>query len=364
MQIAKDKKVRVLIADDSFFMRNLVRGILNSDKSIEVVGEAKDGFEVIELSRSLHPDVITMDYNMPNLNGYRAIQKIVDTIRPIPSIVVLSAHTKSGSDLAIQCLEAGAIDVVFKPSGELSIDLSKQQEEIIKKVHVASMAHISIHHREVNEAIVKDSILTLEDGEVRKLKEIQFKPKIIIIGASTGGPPIVEYILRQIPADYPIPIIVAQHMPKLFTSTFSKRLNKMGKIEIREAESGMSVMPGIFFNPGDRYLNIVNSDNVRIFKFKKIPENTKEESVIDHAMFSVSKSFHSNVAGIILTGMGRDGQGGMRSIKDAGGYTIVQSPSTAVIASMPEAIIKSIEIDEILTPAEILGRILSWGKIK
>lgn len=332
-----NNKIHVLVVDDSFFMRKLLREILEADPQIKVVGTAKDGEEAIVKSKELKPDVITMDYNMPDKNGIETIQEIFSfNSKNKPSIVMISAHTTAGSGILLDCLRAGAVDFITKPSGELSMDIDKIKDEILLKVHIASLAKVQIFPS-------KSQFLKKEKEESLILSE-----KVIVIGSSTGGPPLVEDIIELLPSDLSATVIVVQHMPEYFISRFAERLNKIAPLGVFEAKDGdFMTKSKIYIVPADFDFEI--SENKRI-KLNKLTSSLGAKPSIDNTMMAIAKMYKEKVVGVILSGMGEDGLLGCREIKKMGGKVIVQDPTTAVIDSMPNSIISAELADEILKP--------------
>ncbi|TSC55965.1 MAG: two-component system, chemotaxis family, response regulator CheB [Parcubacteria group bacterium Gr01-1014_18] len=345
--------IRVLIADDSFFMRKLLRGLLDSDHKVEVVGEARDGEEAVSLAKVLLPDVITMDYLMPKKNGAEATKEIMKSVHPSPGILMVSAYTSSGAKATLESLHAGALDYVLKPSGELSLDLEKKSSEILAKIHAASGHKGSVRKGapRIHKKVMEQKI---------------FLADAVILGASTGGPPLLEEILAELPSNIRAPIFIVQHMPKYFTEIFSVRLSAMCRLPVKEAQDGDSVQGGrIFVSPGGfqmKFKSPRNSNGRKIISLEK--EKEKDENLtpsIDQIMSSAVDAYGKRVLGIVLTGMGEDGREGLRSIHKMGGYVIVQDPRTAVVASMPQSAIREKIVDEILAPADIIRRIIAFA---
>lgn len=353
--IKKQDKIRVLIVDDSFFMRKLIREILSSDPEIEIIDDAKDGVEAIGKAARLEPDVIIMDYNMPQMNGAEATQKILGKVEKLPVILMLSAYTTEGAEATLECLRAGAVDFIAKPSGELSLDIDKVSEEIITKVKKLAQAQVKKFEK----------IKSFKKSKKPLVKIEKKGTKIIVIGASTGGPPILEDIFANLPEDLNAVIIVVQHMPKYFTETFAKRLDKVSPLFVKEAERGEVLKAGMaFIAPGGYHTKIEKRKKENDLDFEMVINLTKEPieygfwPSIDVSMMSVAQYYPYGIIGILLSGMGGDGVEGLRAIKSVNGHNIVQDPATAVVASMPEAAIREGLEDEILPPEKIAKRII------
>jgi len=334
------KRIKTLVVDDSQFMRVILTKLLEKE-GISVIGTAKNGKEAVEKTKDLSPDVILMDINMPVMDGLEAIKRIMYE-KPTP-IVVLSGVTKNDRDKGKRAIEYGAIDIIDKPSGELSIDISTKIPEIVSKIKIASSSTI------------KGS----------KPKEIYAKRKnlirkAVVIGASTGGPSAVEFVLSKFPSDTALSFLVVQHMPQGFTKRFAERLNERCDIEVVEAYNDMEISEGVaIVAPGDYHMEVVDKKKPKV----KLNKNEKIHGVrpsIDVTMLSAAKIFGKKLIGVLLTGMGSDGVLGISKIKEMGGFTIAQDEATSQIFGMPKKAIESGNVDKILPiyaiPYEIMKR--------
>jgi len=344
-------KIKVLIVDDSFFMRKLLRDVLGASQSIEIVGEAKNGVEAIGEVLRLKPDIITMDFNMPDLNGAQTTEKILNETDYRPAIIMLSAYTQEGTKETFKSLRSGAVDFISKPSGELSLNIEVIKDELIDKIKLANQAKIK-----------KYSKIKPKKSSNKKPKKTPVA-KIIVIGSSTGGPPVVENIISKLPEDLPAAVMVAQHMPKRFTEAFAKRLNKITTMEVREAKENDLVMSGLtLVAPGSHNTKVDKKEIAGIEKeIVKISKEMGKKDLcpsIDTLMTSIADCYGDKAVGIILTGMGSDGAEGIKKIKEAGGYAIVQDPKTTVVDSMVQSTIDLGVVDEILKPEDIVKKII------
>lgn len=343
-------KITVLIVDDSFFMRRFLREILSKDPGIEIVGEAKDGSESVGEALRLAPDVITMDYNLPKMNGAEAVSLILKKSASPPAIIMVSAYTMEGAEATLESLRAGAVDFIAKPSGELSFDIDKIGAELLIKIRAAVGARIT----------VLKSLPTKPSVKVRQLPDGH--AKAIVIGASTGGPPILEeFFMSRHLGEAKAFFLIVQHMPPYFTRTFADRLNRTSSFQIKEAEDGDLIKRGMgFVAPGDFHMKVsTGKDDEPIIKLTRSAPRHGLRPAIDITMSSAAENFGRGTIGVILTGMGKDGLEGMRSIKLSGGYTLVQDPATATIDSMPRAVIENNLADEILPPTGLIERIIN-----
>jgi two-component system, chemotaxis family, protein-glutamate methylesterase/glutaminase len=328
--------MRVLIVDDSAFMRKVIRDLLSSDPQLTVVGTAVDGVDALSKIPQLHPDVITMDVAMPRMDGLATLKRVMAEC-PTP-VVMLSSLTSEGADETFKALEYGAVDYVMKPSGPISLDLPKVRDELIEKVKAASGARL------------------VKRAPVNPIKSIAKKPgKVVLIGASTGGPAALETILTALPEDIP-PILIVQHMPPTFTKSFADRLAKYCKFEVKEAEDGDSIVANRVIIAAGGFHMLIGL-NRRIHLDTSPPVHAVRPAV-DPMMKTAAEAYGPNTLGVVLTGMGRDGAEGLKALKQKGGYTIAQDEETSVIFGMPKAAIDEGVVDKIVplqrVPSEIM----------
>ena len=336
------KTIRVLIADDSAVMRKLLKDILESEPDIKVVATAKNGAEAVELVSEIKIDVITMDIEMPKMDGLTALQHIMDK-KPTPTIM-LSAMDKRKADIVMKSLDHGAVDFISKTSGNLSLDIEKIGQDIIRKIRMAAEVNVKKISRP---RIVKPLLYT---------RKARGKNKIIAIGASTGGPKAILEVLSLLPRDIPAGIIITQHMPEGFTKSFAERLNWQSSVEVKEAEDGDLILPGLaLVAPGDYHMEIVGG---KVALNRKPKVNSIRPSA-DIMMSSVAKIHGKNVIGVLLTGMGADGARGMKDIKDNGGKTIAQDKDSCVVFGMPKEAIALDAVDRIVPLSKIASEIMN-----
>lgn len=354
-------KIKILIADDSFFMRKLLARLLTNESDIEVVGEAKDGKEIVELAKHLRPDVITMDYNMPELNGAMATREILSDSNFHPAIIMLSAFTKEGAQETLECLHAGAVDFLQKPSGELSLDIDKVGDELLQKIRVAAHAHVRIR---MESKKVYKPIPVLKKPLLNGRKKEGVPKWLILIGASTGGPPVVEEILAHMHPNMDAAILIVQHMPPHFTKSFAQRLDKFTPFTVNEAKEGDKIVEGtVLVAPGDFHMKIQHAHNEQYsVHLTQDPVVSGIRPSIDVLFFSAVKRWEGKIIAVELTGMGQDGLDGMHALKAAGAYVVVQDLHTAVVESMPGEVIRAGLADEILSPQAIAQYIYSQTK--
>ena len=354
-------KIKVLIADDSFFMRKLTRRLLEEAGDFEVVGEAKDGVEAVELAKHLRPDVMTMDYNMPLLTGAMATRQIVMEVKPAPAIVMLSAYTKEGAEETLESLRAGAVDFVCKPSGELSLDIDKVAVELLAKLRLASHSQVQRLPEFLFQKKVGLRISAKRMGKVaRKGKTPAW---LIVIGASTGGPPVIEEVVTHLNNNLPAAILIVQHMPPHFTKSFAERLEKMSELNVREAVDGDKIGAGlVLIAPGDYHMVLKYVDGEYIVKLNQEPPRDGLRPSIDVLFESVAPIWKNRVMAVELTGMGEDGCNGIEAIRKIGGFIIAQSKETTVVNSMPWSVVAKGLADAVLAPIKIAEKINSLCK--
>ena len=329
-----------MVVDDSALMRSVISDMLNSDPDIEVAGTAKDGKDAIDKISKYEPDAITLDIEMPVMDGLTALKKIMST-DPIP-VVMVSALTDKGSADTIKALEYGAVDFIHKPSGSISLDMVSVKEDLIKKVKVARSAKLR-----------KPRMMSLDPIVCSK----NLSKRVIVIGSSTGGPSALMEVVPRFPKNTP-PVLIVQHMPAGFTKTFAERLDKESAMKVKEASEGDKIESGTaLIAPGD--FHMVVKGNERIHLTKEPPINFVRPAV-DPMMESVADVYGENVIGVILTGMGSDGALGVSAIKQKKGQTVVQDKDSCVVFGMPGASVDTGCVDSVTPlsniPEEILRR--------
>lgn len=330
------KVIQVLVVDDSAFMRKIITEMLESDSRLQVVGTARDGEECLQKIKKLRPDVITLDIEMPVMDGITALKKIMDD-NPLP-VVMLSTLTQSGTIKTFQAIAMGAIDFISKPSGAISLDLGSIKEEIISKVVVAAAANI-------NKPIVP------VQGNTTKTVSQPFNNKIVAIGTSTGGPRALEQLLMGIPIDFPAPIFIVQHMPAKFTKSLAERLNFSANITVKEAVHGEIIESGIaYIAPGDFHMKIREVGTSYAIELTSEMLMQRYQPSVDVLLQSIAALQKTNKTIAILTGMGKDGSQGIKEIKsvDKASYIIAESAESSVVHGMPKAAIETGYVDKVL----------------
>jgi two-component system chemotaxis response regulator CheB len=316
-------KIRVLVVDDSAFVRQLLSEMLASDPSIEVVGAAPNPFVARDMIKTLNPDVLTLDIEMPRMDGLAFLEKIM-ALRPMP-VVMISSLTQKGAEIALRALEMGAIDFVAKPVVGLVDGLPALRGEIIAKVKAAAVAKVR----------------TLSGTKVQPIRKpgasYNTSEKIIAVGASTGGVEALQELLMAFPSDAPA-IVVTQHMPAMFTASFANRLNQCCAVTVSQAQNGQRVLPGhVYIAPGAFHLELArNGANYVCRVHDEAPVSGHRPSV-DVLFRSVAHAAGPNAVGVILTGMGKDGAVGLLEMRTAGASTVGQDEASCVVYGMPKA---------------------------
>jgi len=336
-------KIKVLVVDDSLFMRKLISDMLTEEPSITVVGTAQNGLETLKKIADLHPDVVTLDLQMPVMDGQTTLKNIMKE-NPTP-VVMVSAFTKREADVTLECLRNGAVDFVEKPSGPVSMDINVVRDSLITKVIIAAKAKTK-KPAEATPATKKNI------APAKTIKEA------VVIGASTGGPAALEELLAKIPANLPATILVVQHMPKLFITSLAERLSKNCAISVKEGEDGEILKAGtVYLAPGEMHMTVQKKAGTARIKLMDTPPVNGTKPSINKLMESASIAFGKNTIGVILTGMGSDGKEGMAQIKKQCGKTICQDESTSVVFDMPNNTIQSGNADQILPIGSIADTI-------
>ncbi|WP_420318911.1 chemotaxis-specific protein-glutamate methyltransferase CheB [Ekhidna sp.] len=328
-------KLKILVVDDSAFMRLLITDLLSDDKQIEVVGTATNGLEAINQVKKLSPDVVLLDLNMADYDGLYAVKGIMND-KPTPILIISSV---GNSDLApvFDALKSGAVDYINKPDRNKS-KMREIKEELVQKIKSTSRA---------KPKQVLTGKTTISKVTRRKSRKTDYD--LIAIGASTGGPTAIERVLCSLPEDFDIPILVCQHMPKVFIPQFVQRLGSLTSLEVVSATKGMTPTPGVvMFCPGHANLILKKKGKKAVVDFTSDVYPEYNNPSINAMMLSAAEVFGSKVVGVILTGMGKDGVNGMRAINEAGGKTIAQNRESSVIYGMPKAASEAGAIEAIL----------------
>lgn len=341
-------RIRVLVVDDSALMRQFIGDILKTDPRIEVVGTARDGRDALAQIKALKPDIVTMDVEMPNMDGLQALDEIMKT-NPIP-VIMVSTMTQEGAETTLKALALGCVDFIGKPSGSISLNIKDIGREIIDKVIVASTAKVRPRG-----GIFGMSPKTSQQEFRRMNPPISTgRRDIVAIASSTGGPMALSELLPKLPKNFPVPIVITQHMPKEFTGSFAKRLNESSQIEVVEGFDGLTLKPGrAVIAPGGSHLVVKRRAGTAICGLSDAPPVLSVKPAANIMFLSVADEYGGNVLCVILTGMGRDGTDGAIALKKRGAYVIAESQKTCVVYGMPKAAADAGIVDEILPLNEI-----------
>lgn len=353
-------KIRVLIVDDSAFMRRVIRQMLEDGGDVEVVGAARDGAEGVEMALSLKPDVITMDIEMPRVNGLEATERIMEQM-PTP-IIMVSSLTVEGAKATFEALDKGAADYISKNLTTSALDLMKIQEEFLGKIRaVARRKHYFTSLRTVSKpAVAAHAPAVLFPAPSKKGFATQ-KMAFVAIGASTGGPRALQQVLSNLPEGLSTTFLVAVHMPKAFTGAFAERLNEICRLPVKEAENGEKVRPGqVLLSPGGSQTKIRRRGLTDFYvQIDDEPRGALYKPSVDVCMTSVAECYPGRSMGVILTGMGHDGREGMRMIKEKGGKTLAQNEETCTVYGMPKAVIDAGLADKVAPLDKIAAEIVN-----
>src|SRR5689334_1594011 len=345
------KKIRVLVVDDSNFMRKVLENIYSSDEQLQVVGTAKDGREAVTMAESLKPDVISMDINMPHVDGLQATAEIMTT-NPKP-IVIVSSESREGAASTLRALELGAIEFVAKPSSGIDLDMQSVKEELLRKVRMAAKVRV------VRTATRLASTIQNASGTAKQASAPKAAPRpangsgsdqrfpVVVLVASTGGPATVMRIAPGFTRDFPAAVILVQHMPATFTSQYAAQLAEFTEIRVKEAEANESLAPGtLYICPGGQHLRVTPTGRIQLDGATGRINGYLPN--MDVTMESVAAYAGQLSIAAVLTGMGNDGTNGARTIKNAGGLVVAQDEATCVIFGMPAEVIKAGVVDQVL----------------
>ncbi|HOS41178.1 MAG TPA: chemotaxis response regulator protein-glutamate methylesterase [Spirochaetota bacterium] len=356
-----DKKIKVLVVDDSALVRKIISDILQKDPAIEVVGTANNGQTAIYKNDSLDPDVITMDIEMPIMDGLESLRTIIAT-KPKP-VIMMSVLTQHGAEATFKAMEYGAVDFIPKPSSILSLTMDDISELLVSKVK--SVAGIVI---KVPEAVATPRADDAPRAKTpRRIEEVrraaqpikERSARVIAIGTSTGGPSALFNVFKNLPHNLPNPVLVVQHMPEGFTKAFAERLNANSPLSVKEAADGDIVRPGWgYIAPGHSHMRIENAGGERIIRVFTADKVSGHRPSIDVLFDSVAETCGAESVGVIMTGMGKDGARGMLNIKRKGGYCVAQDEETSVVFGMNRVAVELGAVDDVVPLDEIPQKIV------
>lgn len=327
--------IKILIVDDSAFMRQIFKNIIEEEKDLTIVGTAINGEQALTKIKELNPDVITLDIDMPIKNGFETLEEITSLEKPIPTIMISANDQREN---VLKALELGAFDFIPKPSSPLTISINDIQKDLVRKIRAAA---------NIEKQPKKYKPIKPLRKSTKTFKAIhQNKYPIVAIGTSSGGPKALKEVIPVFPADFPGTIVIVQHMPAGFTASLANRLDQESEISVKEAEEGDQIKPGLaLIAPGGYHMELDHQGKVLL---NQSPTKWGVRPCVDYLFTSTGKHFTNRVIGVVMTGMGRDGAEGMKVIKDNNGYGLVEDKSTALVYGMPGSVIKAEAYDEII----------------
>ena len=341
-------KRTVLVVDDSAFMRKLISEIVDGSDEFRVVGTARNGFDALTQIHALDPAIVTLDLEMPELDGFQALGYIMsETPRPV---VILSAATSGGGDdITLRALELGAVDFIRKPSGPISLDLAVVREPLLRALRAAACVNLG-----------GVAMLGRQDPARRKSPLANAGARFIVaIAASTGGPRALAEVIPKLPRKLDAAVMVVQHMPTGFTKSLAARLNMLSPLDVTEAEDGTPILHGhVYVAPGGRHMRIALRDDVPVIALDDSPSIWGVRPSADPLFRSVAELFGAAAVGVVLTGMGRDGAAGLRAIREAGGAGVVQDAATSIIYGMPQAALAAAGADRVAPLGDVAPAIV------
>ncbi|EJL84200.1 chemotaxis response regulator containing a CheY-like receiver domain and a methylesterase domain [Herbaspirillum sp. CF444] len=347
-------KIKVLIVDDSALIRSVMKEIIGSQPDMEVVGVAPDPIIARDLIKQTNPDVLTLDVEMPRMDGLDFLEKLM-RLRPMP-VVMVSSLTERGSEITLRALELGAVDFVTKPKISIQSGMQEYTDMIADKIRAASKASIrprAISHPDANKAAGGEPLPQMRNP-------LLSSEKLIIIGASTGGTEAIKEFLIRMPSDCP-GILITQHMPEGFTRSFAQRLDNLCKISVKEAAGNERILPGhAYIAPGHSHLKLVRSGANYMTQLDQGPPVNRHRPSVDVLFNSAAACAGKNALGVILTGMGKDGALGMLEMRNAGAYNFAQDEASCVVFGMPREAIAVGGAHEVLSLQAMPGRVMSY----
>ncbi|BBL71282.1 protein-glutamate methylesterase/protein-glutamine glutaminase [Methylogaea oryzae] len=344
--------IKVLVVDDSALIRNLLSEIINQQHGMKCIGTAPDPLIAREMIKALEPDVLTLDVEMPKMDGLEFLEKLM-RLRPMP-VLMISTLTEAGSETTLRALELGAVDYISKPKLDIVKGIQAYAEEIANKIRMTAQAKVRkrLVPSDVPRAQSADAVLPKAAGLLGSTE------KLLAIGASTGGTEAIKEVLMRMPPDSP-GILVTQHMPEQFTGPFAKRLDGLCSLSVKEAEEGDRILPGhVYIAPGHSHLVLARRGANYVVTLDRGPEVMRHRPSVDVLFRSVANVAGKNALAMILTGMGKDGAAGMLELKQAGAYTYAQDEASCVVFGMPKEAIALGGVDEVLPLLEIPGRVI------
>ncbi|OVE70762.1 chemotaxis response regulator protein-glutamate methylesterase [Clostridium diolis] len=360
-------KIKIIVVDDSAFMRKAISDMIESESNFEVIAKFRDGRELVEKVEKYNPDLITLDVHMRDLDGLATLKELKRLGKSYP-VIMLSSSTTEGSELTLECLDNGAISFITKPSGSISLDIAKVKNNLIEQIksitsNVNSRKKLTSLETNKNNPITNNEIglnnpNIIKEKTIHRVNSIPKNKKIdaVVIGASTGGPKALQEVLTKLPKNLGVPVFVVQHMPEGFTKVFSERLDKACNMKVVEAAEGMRISNDtIYIAKGGQHMTVGSNNLIHL---NEEPPIWGVRPAVDKLFNSAIKVYRGNLISVILTGMGRDGADGTANIKDNGGITISEDKSTCTIYGMPKAAFETGKVDLVAPLNEIAENIV------
>ncbi|WP_027937575.1 protein-glutamate methylesterase/protein-glutamine glutaminase [Anaeroarcus burkinensis] len=344
--------IRILIVDDSAFMRKLLSDLFAGEKDFVVVDTARNGKEAVEKTKLLQPDLVTLDVEMPIMDGLEALRLIMQET-PTP-VMMVSSLTKAGADATMRALDLGAVDFIAKTNGPIS-SIQDIRQEILAKAREAVLVNVRRLARPQTTPITPRSVLPFGGGG----GGAQGTDKIVAIGTSTGGPRALQEIITRLPKNLPCGVLIVQHMPPGFTRSLAERLNSLSDVQVKEAEPNEPIRPGwVYIAPGDHHMRVERSGGQKILRLSQDPLVGGHRPAVDPMFDSVAQSYGKQTVAVLLTGMGHDGAQGMKKIKEHQGFTIAEDQSTSVVFGMPKSAIELGVVDRVVPLQAVAAEII------
>ncbi len=341
------KEIKVLVVDDSPFMRKVMATILRPAEHIRITGFAGNGAQALEMIKNERPDVITLDVEMPVMDGLETLRRIMEEENPVPCLMVSSLTTR-GADITFEALEEGAVDFIIKPSSIIGLGMDFLKRELLEKIAAASNSHPSVKVK----AARKRAIAVLPAIRKRNVD-------VVLIGISTGGPQALDEIIPQLPVDFPVAIAVAQHMPRGFTKSLAERLNARSNIKVEEAKEGDIIKAGrVLIGQAGIHLKFREKFGKKVAHLDRKPKDENHFPCADVMFESAAKEFGGNVMAVVMTGMGKDGTRGLTELKKHGAFSMAQSEKTCAVFGMPKSAIEAGVVDRVVDLGEMVTAIM------
>ncbi len=353
-----DRRINIVVIDDSAFMRKSITLMLESDPEIKVVATARDGREGIEMIRRHKPDLVTLDVEMPGMDGIEAL-KIIMGEMPLP-VLMVSSLTTDGADATLEALDLGAVDFISKDLSHVSINIVKIRDELIAKIKgIVRSPGIRTRYRAKSPVSISSTTSLGQRLERAKLTETSASHRAVVVGISTGGPHALLRMLPQLPSTFPLGVAVVQHMPPHFTKSLAERLNGVCNLKVKEAENGDELKGGtILVAPGGKQMMFSNNSGTITTVISDEPQSNLYRPSADVMMSSAARVIQDPIVGLIMTGMGKDGLEGLRMIKNKGGYVVAQDEESCVVYGMPKAAVDEGIVDAVVPLDAIAGTLV------